>query len=54
MCGQWEGRWLRFPEATRLRRDTDGEIILTGFHKDHLTVTEPQGEKNSYELRVEK
>lgn len=39
---QWEGRWLKFLEAAQLRGDTDREIILTGFHKDHLAVTELQ------------
>ena len=42
-CRLWEGRWLRFPEAAQLRGDTDREIILIGFHKDHLTVAELQG-----------
>lgn len=49
----WGRRQLRFPEAAQLRGDMDREIILIGFHKDHLAVTELGG-KSSYELRVEK
>lgn len=30
-------------EAAQLGGDTDGGIILIGFHKDHLAVAELQG-----------
>lgn len=43
MCRLWEGRWLRFPEASQGRGDMDREIILIGFHKDHLAVAELRG-----------
>lgn len=45
MCRPSEGTWLRFPEAAQLRGDTDREIILIGFHKDHLAVAELQGKR---------
>lgn len=39
----WERRWLKFTDAAHRRGDMDREIILIGFHKDHLAVPELQG-----------
>lgn len=37
------GRQLRFSQAASLSGDTGREIILIGFHKDHLAIAELGG-----------